>query len=82
MKYFVKRGDETFGPYSLADIQQYVQSANISLSDLAQSEGMNEWVPVSQVIGNIPIPVTSYGAAAAPAIEPVPELVPLPPNLH
>jgi hypothetical protein len=82
MKYFVKRGDETFGPYSLADIQQYVQSGNISLGDLAQSEGMNNWVPVSQVIGNIPIPVTTQGAAAAPAMEPAPDLVPLPPNLH
>jgi hypothetical protein len=82
MKYFVKRGDEKFGPYSLADIQQYVQSGNISLGDLAQSEGMSDWFPVSQVIGNIPIPVTSYGAATAPALEPVPELVPLPPNLH
>jgi hypothetical protein len=82
MKYFVKRGDEKFGPYSLADIQQYVQSGNISLGDLAQSEGMSEWFPVSQVIGNIPIPVTSYGAVTAPAIGLVPELVPLPPNLH
>jgi len=82
MKYFVKRGEEKFGPYSLADIQQYVQSGNISFGDLAQSEGMSEWVPVSQVIGNIPIPVTSYGAAAAPALEPSLDLVPLPPNLH
>jgi GYF domain 2 len=82
MKYFVKRGDEKFGPYSLADIQQYVQSGNIALGDLAQSEGMSEWFPVSQVIGNIPIPVTSYGAAAAPAIAQAPELVALPPNLH
>jgi hypothetical protein len=82
MNYFVKRGEEKFGPYSLADIQQYVQSGNISFADLAQSEGMSEWVPVSQVIGNIPIPVTSYGAAAAPAMEPALDLVPLPPNLH
>jgi hypothetical protein len=82
MNYFVKRGEEKFGPYSLADIQHYVQSGNISFGDLAQSEGMSEWVPVSQVIGNIPIPVTSYGAAAAPAMEPALDLVPLPPNLH
>ncbi|HEY2360178.1 MAG TPA: DUF4339 domain-containing protein [Candidatus Angelobacter sp.] len=82
MKYFVKRGEEKFGPYSLADIQQYVQSGNISFGDLAQSEGMSEWVPVSQVIGNIPIPVTSYGAAVGPAMEPALDFVPLPPNLH
>lgn len=82
MKYLVKRGEEEFGPYSLADIQQYVQSGNISLGDLAQSEGMSEWVPVSQVIGNIPIPVTSYGAAVGAAMEPALDLVSLPPNLH
>jgi hypothetical protein len=82
MKYLVKRGEEQFGPYSLADIQQYVQSGNISFGDLAQSEGMSEWVPVSQVIGNIPIPVTSYGAAVGPAMDPAVDLVPLPPNLH
>lgn len=82
MNYFVKRGEEKFGPYSLAEMQQYMQSGNISSGDLAQSEGMSEWVPVSQVIGNIPIPVTSQGAAAAPAMEPVRERVPLAPNLH
>jgi len=82
MNYFVKRGEEKFGPYSLADLQRYVQSGNISPGDLAQSEGMSEWVPVSQVLGTIPVPVTSSGAAAAPAMEPAPELVPLAPNLH
>jgi hypothetical protein len=82
MNYFVKRGEEKFGPYSLADMQQYVQSGNISLSDMAQSEGMSEWVPVSQVLGNIPVPATGYAAAAAPAMEPAIELVPLAPNLH
>ena len=65
MNYLIKRGDEQFGPYSLSDIQKYVQSGNIGMGDLAQSEGMSEWVPVSQVLGNIPVPVTSFGAAAA-----------------
>lgn len=79
MQYFVKRGEQSFGPYSLPDLQRYVQSGNIAANDLTQSEGMTEWVPVSQVLGNIPATaVTSGGAAVAPA----PELVPLPPNWH
>lgn len=96
MNYFVKRFGETFGPYTLADLQRFVQSGNIVPEDLAQSEGMSDWVPVSQVIGNIPVPVrpynaatvptheegTVYGAAAAPAQGYEPDLVPLPPNLH
>ena len=81
MQYFVKRGEQRFGPYTLADLQRYVQSGNIALEDVAQSEGMADWMPVSQVLGNIPATaVTSGGAAAAPA--PERDLVPLPPNWH
>jgi hypothetical protein len=79
MQYFVKRGEQSFGPYSLAELQRYVQSGNILSDDLTQSEGMTEWVPVSQVLGNIPATaLTSGSAAVVPAVE----LVPLPPNLH
>jgi len=81
MQYFVKRGEQRFGPYSLSDLQRYVQSGNVLSDDLAQSEGMNDWVSVSQIMGNIPAAsVTAAGAAVAPALEP--QLVPLPPNLH
>jgi hypothetical protein len=80
MNYFVKRGTEELGPYSLADLQQAVSSGKINPGDLARSEGMNDWAMVSQVVGNIPVPVTSYGAAAAPAVE-LPR-VPLMANLH
>jgi hypothetical protein len=57
MEYFVKRGDQRFGPYSLSDLQQYVQSGNLAVEDVAQSEGMADWVPLSQVLGNIPVTV-------------------------
>lgn len=80
MDYFVKRGEQRFGPYSLSDLQQYVQSGNILLDDLAQSEGMADWVPVSQVLGNIPAP--AIGGVNTVAVAAEPELVPLPPNWH
>ncbi|HVO58679.1 MAG TPA: DUF4339 domain-containing protein [Dongiaceae bacterium] len=56
MNYFIKRDTAEYGPYSLADLQKYVASGNILTSDLCRSEGLTEWVPVSQVIGNIPVP--------------------------
>lgn len=59
MKYHIKRELNEYGPYTLADLQRYVAQGNILLSDLARSEGMTDWVPVSQVIGNIPIPVAT-----------------------
>src|SRR5262249_10356395 len=78
MEYRLKRGDQEFGPYSLSDLQNYLQTGHVAATDLAFSEGMTDWVPVSQVLGDIPFP---------PAMQANPELmaaetVKLPPNLH
>jgi len=94
MNYFIKRDLNEYGPYSLADLQKYVASGNILLTDLCRSEGLTDWVPVSQVIGNIPVPAapqpvppSTYaapggyaapGTYAAPAVSPYPP----PPSLH
>ena len=64
MNYFIKRDLNEYGPYSLSDLQKYVASGNILLTDLCRSDGLTDWVPVSQVIGNIPVP------AAAPQPQP------------
>ena len=96
MNYFVKRGEQRLGPYSLAELQQRVATLSILPTDEAQSEGMTDWAPISQIIGNIPIPApapvgTAYGgsvgtvyggagAAAAPGM--AVDAIPLPPNLH
>jgi hypothetical protein len=97
MNYFIKRELNEYGPYSLADLQKYIASGNILLTDLCRSEGLTDWVPVSQVIGNIPVPVaapqpaapgagTIYGgtpAYGAPAGYAAPvQQYPAPPNLH
>jgi hypothetical protein len=85
MNYQVKRGEELFGPYSLSDLQSYVQSGRISLEDLTKSEGMAEWIPVSQVLGTVPIPIAATAGAvnngASYADEAQPQRVGLPPNL-
>jgi hypothetical protein len=78
MKYFVKRTDKEYGPYSLADLQLYMQQGNISGNDMARSEGMNDWAPVSSIVGTISVPVGG-GFGAAPALV---QQVALPPNLH
>jgi GYF domain 2 len=78
MDYFVRRGEEQFGPYTLAELQEYAQSGRVLRDDLAKSEGLANWVPVSQILGNIPAPALAPAVMAAPQ-EP---LVSLPPNLH
>lgn len=71
MKYYIRRDLNEYGPYTLADLQRYVAQGNVSPADLTRSEGMTDWVPVSQVIGNIPAGVpagsgTVYGMPGAP----------------
>jgi hypothetical protein len=85
MNYRIKRGDQEFGPYSLSDLQRYVQSGHVLSGDLAQSEGMSEWILVSQILGDIPIPPTLQPDAYAgtdPGAALAQQIVPLPPNLH
>lgn len=67
MKYYIQRQLNEYGPYTLADLQRYVAQGSIQLADLTRSEGMTDWVPVSQVIGNIPIPVAVSAGAGAGA---------------
>ncbi|HWZ82151.1 MAG TPA: DUF4339 domain-containing protein [Terriglobales bacterium] len=63
MNYFISRDGQEYGPYTLADLQRYVAAGSILVTDLTRSEGMTEWVPVSQVIGNIPVPVVAVHPA-------------------
>ena len=83
MEYRVKRGDQEFGPYTLTDLQQYLQSGNLAPTAEARSEAMSDWMPLSQILGNIPAPAIAY--AGAPGFgESIPFVTPvdLPPNLH
>src|SRR5258708_4032082 len=97
MNYFIKRELNEYGPYALADLQKYVASGNVLLTDLCRSEGLTDWVPVSQVLGNIPVPVVApapqpvagtvyggqpaYGGPAGYAAPTSPQFPP-PPSLH
>jgi GYF domain 2/Domain of unknown function (DUF4234) len=81
MNYFVKRDIQEYGPYTLSELQRYTSTGNVLLTDLCRSEGMTDWVPVSQVIGNIPVAAPSSVTAAAATgftVSPCPP----PPALH
>ena len=82
MNYLVKRDLQEYGPYTLAELQRYVASGNVLLTDLCRSEGMNDWVPVSQVIGNIPVPAAAPAPTPASAAAAAAAQYPAPPSLH
>lgn len=56
MNYYISRGGQQYGPYSLPDVQKYIAQGSISPSDFARTDTMSNWVPLSQLLA----------AAAAP----------------
>lgn len=96
MNYFVIRGDQQFGPYTLADLQRYLAEGNILPTDVARSEASDQLVPVQQIVGNINVqqgqaaPPQNYGQVPVYSQQPfggVPPSAgglaePLPPGLH
>src|SRR5258708_6949892 len=90
MTYQVSRNGQMYGPYTLEDLQRYVASGNVLLTDMAKGEDMPDWLPVAQILatagaaapsGATAIPTPAY---AAPATYPQPSGIayPDPPNLH
>ncbi len=98
MPYQISRDGQLYGPYTLEDLQRYVASGNVLLTDLAKSEEMGSWVPVSQILSSAPAPAAAYTEPAAeytPSVAPQPyaatpayvaptgaAVYPDPPNLH
>jgi hypothetical protein len=77
MTYTIHRDGQDFGPYSLADLQHYLSTGDVLPTDLARSEGMEGYLPVSQIVGTIPVPFANTTIPAVPLVE-----YPDPPNLH
>ncbi|OJV43825.1 MAG: hypothetical protein BGO25_11770 [Acidobacteriales bacterium 59-55] len=79
MQYQVSRNGQMYGPYTIEDLQRYVASGHILYTDMAKSEDMAEWLPVSRILG-----APSAYAASAPYAYAPPAGVPYPdpPDLH
>jgi hypothetical protein len=98
MPYHVSREGQTYGPYTVEDLQRYVASGNVLLTDLAKSDEGTEWIPVAQILGvagaasaTVPppgVPPAAYSAPVNPYGAPVAAYgapavpYPDPPNLH
>jgi predicted membrane channel-forming protein YqfA (hemolysin III family) len=74
MTYRIARNGELFGPYSLIELQRYIASGRVILTDLAQGDGMEEWLPISELF---PAPPPHHITAAGSALA----LYPNPPDL-
>ena len=63
LQYWIARSQQTFGPYSLVEIDRYVRSGNILPSDYLRSEHDAEWTTVGLALGiAAPPPIASASA--------------------
>lgn len=55
-RFYVKRNECIFGPYSVEEVRTYLANGRLSESDLAQVEGTGSWVPLARVLSHRPAP--------------------------
>ena len=75
MTYRIARSGQTFGPYTDAEIRQYIASGNIGMSDMVQAEGTFDWMPVLQMF-----PLTTAPPVPVPPMVGPKVLYPDPPD--
>ena len=70
MEIIVKRGEEQFGPFSVAQLKEQLASGMIREDDWAWHDGLSDWVPAQTLVENspplasMPEPVTSSSVAS------------------
>jgi hypothetical protein len=76
MTYRIARNGQIFGPYTDAEVRQYLASGNIFTSDLVQADGAEDWVPVLELFQFVAAvhdaPQTAASAGGAGALYPDP----------
>ncbi len=71
MHYQISRNGQEYGPYTFEDLQRYLASGNVLPTDLARSETMAEWVPVSELLTGSVVPAaTSFSSPVGGSAEP------------
>ncbi len=93
MHYQISRNGQTYGPYTLDDLRRYLGTGNVLSTDLAKSDEMPDWLPVSQILDQQNTAPSLHAAgsrhlrrtrAPRPPLNPAfpSSSYPPPPNLH
>jgi hypothetical protein len=82
MAYQVSRNGQMYGPYTVEDLQRYVASGNVLLTDMAKSDMIPDWVSVAQILGTAIAPASPVYAPPVVYSQAANGLYPDPPNLN
>jgi uncharacterized RDD family membrane protein YckC len=56
MQVHIDRNGQRFGPYDFETLRQYVSTGHVQPSDMAWTDGLPEWQPVSVLLGGSAVP--------------------------
>jgi hypothetical protein len=59
METHIRLAGVQLGPYSEEQVRRYLSEGLLSLTDPAKQEGMEDWVPLSEVVAKLPPPTDS-----------------------
>lgn len=84
MRYYVQRGDDQSGPFTLGGLRRRVDKGEVFLSDQVRPVNSPAWMPVGQFLATIAHPATETLSADIPSDgrSPVLPEEAVPPNLH
>ena len=77
MQIFITRGEDSSGPYTLEQVQDYLSQGVLLPDDFAYHEGLEDWMPLEQLISksvpleDLPHPAQMAEAAIPSKAEPV-----------
>ena len=63
MNIFVSRDGQTFGPYPLDQVKQFLESGQLLGHDYALLEGQTEWKSLTEVVASVAVSSTPFSGA-------------------
>jgi hypothetical protein len=63
MQFYVAKGGQQLGPYSLIDVRQRLQNGELAYTDLAWRDGLKDWTPLSDIMGGALPTATPHSVA-------------------
>lgn len=66
MKIHIHRKGESFGPYTLEEVNGYLADGSMSPRDMAFHEGMKDWAPLAEITG-VKVPADQSATVSEPA---------------
>ena len=62
MQIFITRGEDSSGPFTLEQVQDYLTKGTLLPDDLACHEELEDWIPLSELIDSISTPESTSSA--------------------